>query len=58
MLGTVDGTSERRSIGFAPRQRNTPKLQATNQFLSLLSPDVARKVGRDNAAQLYKVTMK
>jgi predicted TIM-barrel fold metal-dependent hydrolase len=44
--------------GITFAQRNRAKLEATNHFLSLLPPDVARKVGRDNAARLYKVTVK
>lgn len=39
-------------------ERNTPKLQATVHFLSLLSPDVARTIGRDNAIRLYKLPVK
>ena len=35
--------------------RNIPKLQATVHFLSLLPPDIARKVGRENAIRLYKL---
>jgi hypothetical protein len=46
------------SSGITFAQRNTPKLEATMQFLALLPPDVARKVGRANAERLYKVTVK
>lgn len=44
--------------GIASVQRNTPKLEATIRFRSLLRPDAAWKVGRDNAARLYRVTVK
>jgi hypothetical protein len=40
-------------VGFA--ERNTPKLQATVHFLSLLPPDVAGKIGRENALRVYKL---
>jgi len=36
-------------------ERNTPKLQATLRLLSLLSPDVARQIGRENALRLYRI---
>ena len=39
--------------GFA--ERNTPKLQATVHFLSLLPPDVAGKIGRENALRIYRL---
>jgi hypothetical protein len=41
--------------GITFAQRNEPKLQATAHFLSLLSPEVARKVGRDNATRIYRL---
>lgn len=41
--------------GVTFAERNTPKLQATVHFLSLLPPDVARQIGRDNALRLYKL---
>lgn len=41
------------AVTFA--ERNVPKLQATVHFLSLLPPDIARKVGRENAIRLYKL---
>jgi hypothetical protein len=44
--------------GIAFAQRNVPKLNATNRLLALLPPDVARKVGRDNAARVYRLTVK
>ncbi|MBI3637201.1 MAG: amidohydrolase family protein [Candidatus Rokubacteria bacterium] len=44
--------------GVTFSQRNTPKLEATVHALSLLPPDVARKVGRDNAIRIYKLTIK
>ena len=34
---------------------NTPKLQATIHFLSLLPSDVAAKIGRENAMRIYKL---
>lgn len=40
-------------VSFA--ERNTPKLQATVHFLSLLPPDVAAKIGRENAMRIYKL---
>jgi hypothetical protein len=40
-------------VGFA--ERNTPKLQATVRFLSLLPSDVAAKIGRENAMRIYKL---
>jgi hypothetical protein len=43
--------------GITFAQRNVPKLAATNQLLSLLPPDVARKIGRDNAARVYKLAV-
>lgn len=42
--------------GITFAQRNEPKLRATVHFLSLLPSEVARKVGRDNAARIYKLT--
>jgi len=36
-------------------EHNTPKLQATIHFLSLLPPDVAAKIGRENAMRIYKL---
>jgi hypothetical protein len=36
-------------------ERNTPKLQATVHFLSLLPSDVAAKIGRENAMRIYKL---
>ena len=44
--------------GITFAQRNEPKLQATAHFLSLLSPEVARKVGRDNATRIYRLTVR
>jgi hypothetical protein len=41
--------------GVTFAERNTPKLQATVQFLSLLPPDVAGKIGRENAIRVYKL---
>ncbi|MBM3221699.1 MAG: hypothetical protein FJZ38_24010 [Candidatus Rokubacteria bacterium] len=41
--------------GMTFAERNTPKLQATVHFLSLLPPDVAARIGRDNAVRLYKL---
>lgn len=40
-------------VDFATR--NTPKLQATVHFLSLLPLDVAAKIGRENAMLIYKL---
>ena len=40
-------------VSFA--ERNTPKLQATVHFLSLLPPEVAVKIGRENAIWIYKL---
>jgi hypothetical protein len=34
-------------------KRNVPKLRATKHFLSLLPPNVARKIARDNAVRIY-----
>lgn len=42
--------------GITFAQRNEPKLQATVHFLSLLPAEVARKVGRDNATRIYRLT--
>ena len=36
-------------------ERNTPKLQATVHFLSLLRPDVAARIGRENAMRIYNL---
>jgi len=44
--------------GITFARRNVPKLAATNQLLSLLPPDVAREIGRDNAARIYKLAVK
>jgi len=41
--------------GITFAERNTPKLQATVYFLSLLPPDVAGKIGRENARRIYKL---
>ena len=41
--------------GITFGERNTPKLQATVQFLSLLPRDVAGKIGRENAMRIYKL---
>jgi hypothetical protein len=41
--------------GLTFAERNEPKLRATVQFLSLLPPDVARKVARDTAIRIYKL---
>ena len=40
-------------VSFA--ERNTPKLQATVRFLSLLPSDVTARIGRDNAMRIYKL---
>lgn len=62
LIGTdsfmVAGTTRGSGPGATFAERNTPKLQATVQFLSLLAPDVARKIGRDNAIRLYKLPVK
>ena len=39
-------------------ERNAPKLQATVRFLSLLPPDVAAKIGGENAMRIYKLPPK
>ena len=36
-------------------ERNTPKLQATAHFLSLLPPEVAKKVSSENAVRIYRL---
>ncbi|MDP7663388.1 MAG: amidohydrolase family protein [Nitrospinota bacterium] len=36
-------------------QRNVPKLRATKYFLSLLPPNVARSIMRDNAIRIYRL---
>ena len=36
-------------------QRNTPRLKATIHFLSLLPPEVARKVAHGNAVRVYRL---
>lgn len=36
-------------------ERNTPKLQATMHFLSLLPPDVVRKISSENAVRIYRL---
>lgn len=41
--------------GVAFAERNEPKLMATLHFLQLLPPEVARKIGRDNALRLYRL---
>ena len=41
--------------GVTFAERNTPKLQATTCFLSLLPPDVTGKIGRENASRIYKL---
>jgi hypothetical protein len=43
-------------IQFA--ERNAPKLMATNHFLSLLPADVVRRIGRENAVRIYRLTVK
>lgn len=43
-------------VSFA--ERNTPKLQATVHFLSLLPPDVSAKIGRENAMRIYKLPLR
>ena len=47
MRGSGPGTT------FA--ERSTPKLQATLHFLSLLPPELARKLARDNATRIYRL---
>ena len=37
-------------------ERNAPKLNATNRFLSLLPGEIAEKIGRDNAVRIYRLT--
>ena len=62
MIGTdsfmVAATTRGSGPGTMFAERNAPKLQATVHFLSLLPPDVARKIGRDNAIHLYKLPVK
>ena len=41
--------------GVTFAERNIPKLQATVHFLSLLPPNVAAKIGRENAMRIYKL---
>lgn len=36
-------------------KRAAPRLQATSVFLSLLPPDIARRIARDNAIDIYKL---
>ena len=36
-------------------QRNVPKLRAAKHFLSLLPPNVARSIARDNAVRIYRL---
>jgi len=45
-----------RGPGVTFAERNTPKLQATVHFLSLLPSDMARKIGRENAIRIYKLS--
>lgn len=47
--------SVRGGPGATFARRTVPKLLATVRFLSLLPPDVARKVGRENAMRLYRL---
>jgi hypothetical protein len=44
--------------GLSFAERNTPKLQATVQFLSLLPPDVAGKIRSANAVRIYKLAVR
>lgn len=44
--------------GLTFAERNTPKLQATVHFLTLLPGDLAARIGRDNAIRVYKLTVK
>ncbi|MGQ0663909.1 MAG: amidohydrolase family protein [Pseudomonadota bacterium] len=44
--------------GLTFAEKRIPTLQATVQFLSLLPPDVAPKIGRDNAVRIYKLNVK
>lgn len=41
--------------GMMFSKRNTPKFQATVHFLSLLPPEVQRKVASENAVRIYKL---
>lgn len=36
--------------------KSEPRLRATSAFLSLLPADLARKIGRDNALQIYRLS--
>jgi len=59
MIGTdsfmVSPSVRRGGPGVSFAERNTPKLQATVHFLSLLPSDVAAKIGRENAMRIYKL---
>lgn len=59
MIGTdsfmVSGSMRGGGPGASFAERNTPKLQATVHFLSLLPSDVAAKIGRANAMRIYKL---
>ncbi|MBI3985585.1 MAG: amidohydrolase family protein [Lentisphaerae bacterium] len=44
--------------GVTFAQKNTPTLQATVHFLSLLPPDVAARLVRENAMRIYKLPPK
>lgn len=62
VLGTdsfvVSPTLRGTGPGLTFAARNTPKLQATVHLLSLLPPDIALKIGRENAIRVYKLTVK
>ncbi len=59
MIGTDSFIVSASVRGGAPgvtfAERNTPKLQATVHFLSLLSSDLAARIGRENAIRIYKL---
>lgn len=60
LIGTdsfiVSPTMRGAGPGVTFGERNAPKLMATLHFLTLLPNDVARKIGRDNALRIYRLS--